>query len=328
MGKHKQALNRYIIIDRFLQRKSITSKDLLGYVNEDLKANYGNEITVNTLKSDLRVMQNEFNAPIQCKAITKGIYEYSYTDKTYSFLNYFTNLEKMEMLLLLNMVKPLKILQRFSKIDEILNKVKKDLKIDALKNFVQLEQNNNIVHFYFHTIYQAIVNKKVLEIEYKPFNKPKFKSIFHPYFLKQFNNRWYVIGYVRELNYLPNYALDSRLLDVKITQVQYVNNENLNFDDFFDNIIGVTIHNDEPIQDIIIKLNPTIKDYIESKPLHNSQSIIQNEDGDYILTLNLRINVELKNVLQSFGANIQILEPLYLRNEFKKNAQSLLDNYK
>lgn len=70
---------------------------------------------------------------------------------------------------------------------------------------------------------EAIVDGRVIQVIYQPFEKPKIEALFHPYVLKQYNNRWFCIGHnphpefeeQRKSNPYTTFALD-RIQDLRV----------------------------------------------------------------------------------------------------------------
>src|SRR5699024_1858398 len=145
-------------------------------------------------------------------------------------------------------------------------------------------------------------NQRVLKVTYKVFTESKpFTFFFHPYYLKQFNNRWFVLGYNEEEdNQKWNMALD-RIQDLEETDRPYQQFD-FNWEDHFAEIVGVT-HYDEAPQEVKLLFNEEAKPYVQTKPLHLTQKTKAVEKG-----LEVRINVipnfELQKLLLSYGDQV------------------------
>ena len=111
------------------------------------------------------------------------------------------------------------------------------------------------------------------------------------------------------------------------TDEKYIENNQENAEDLFEDIIGVTLISHEEPQKVHIKIDRSLWPYIESKPLHGSQKIISRDEDAVIIELYIQINHELKSLIFSYMNSIEILQPASLRDEFKDIVKSLYDKY-
>lgn len=193
------------------------------------------------------------------------------------------------------------------------------------RNIMSFEENPYLQGKEFITdLYNAIHYKKVLQITYKSFNHPE-PTVYtlHPYHLKQYNNRWFLFGKSDGFENLSNLAID-RIQKIEETNLPYLKSD-VDFEEYFEDVIGVTIPETDA-QKIVLKVSDSTLNYIKTKPLHGSQKI-KSKDGNFI-ELNLKPNFELEQSLLSFGENIEIIEPLSLRESIRLRIEKSLANYK
>ena len=108
---------------------------------------------------------------------------------------------------------------------------------------------------------------------------------------------------------------------VPYSNEKYIVNET-DFNEYFEDIIGVTNDKSTEVQNIKIQLSDNIIPYIISKPIHGSQKISGN-----ILTLELKINYELETLILSYGENIKVIEPLILVDKIKNRINKTSNFY-
>ena len=182
---------------------------------------------------------------------------------------------------------------------------------------------------YYKQIFDAIVNRQALEICYHPFGKEASELVVSPYHLKQYNNRWFLIGKQSDFVGLTNYAID-RIDGIKEMGRKKFEpqDEDFNFDEYFEDVIGVSVE-DVPVEDVVIYANDKAFNYIYTKPLHESQvaRCERAEDGRRIITLKVKDNYELRALLRSFGSQIEVIKPASLREKMKKEADTLSKMY-
>ena len=182
---------------------------------------------------------------------------------------------------------------------------------------------------YYKQIFDAIVNKQAIEIDYHPFGKDIRQIPVSPYHLKQYNNRWFLIGKCSDFDGLSNYAID-RIEGIKeIGRAKFEPlDEDFDFDEFFDDVVGVSVE-DVPVEDVVIYVNDKVFNYIFTKPLHPSQ-IVKHEllpDGRREIDLKVKDNYELRALLRSFGSQIEVMKPASLREKMKNDADVLCKMY-
>ena len=183
-------------------------------------------------------------------------------------------------------------------------------------------------HEFISPLYNAILYKKALNIEYQSFKQEVSQTyLFHPYFLKQYNNRWYVFGLNDESGYILNLALD-RITTVTETEKQYRNTEGQNFNEYFEDIVGVTLNTIEKVVQITLKVKNELYPYISTKPIHGSQKVKSKDASHTFITLSLVPNYELESLILSFGEGLEVIEPIYLRNKIKMRVKNTFLNYK
>ena len=174
-------------------------------------------------------------------------------------------------------------------------------------------------------LFDAIICKQPLRITYEPYGKEAYKSIVHPYFIKQYNNRWFLLGYSTDgvHDNIVNMPFD-RIKRISHAAVPFVENTFCDFGEFFDDIIGVTKTKAE-LQKIVLQVAPNRLPYILSKPLHPSQRNRRASEG--IVELRVVPNKELYQLLLSFGPDIEILEPAEIRLKMADYAQQMAEKY-
>lgn len=179
---------------------------------------------------------------------------------------------------------------------------------------------------YITPLFNAILNKTPLNIKYTTFNKKSFDWIIHPYYIKQYNNRWFLIGLNNdEFKSITNVALD-RIISIEQANVTFIDNTFIeDFDEYFEDIIGVSFPTEGTIQNVILRFSQNRFPYIKAKPIHGSQKI---KDTDArIITLDVIPNKELESILLSFGSDVEVLAPESLRNSIAKKIKDTYQKY-
>jgi predicted DNA-binding transcriptional regulator YafY len=197
------------------------------------------------------------------------------------------------------------------------------------KPFVEFDQNVYLKGLeFFGDLFNYIQNKRVLNIKYQSFKLPKpIKYLIHPYFLKQYNGRWFLLGYTEEHGSITNLALD-RIEEIKDTDDKYIENKAVDFEEYFEDVIGVTVQKDENPQKIRLFIEKDRWPYIKSKPLHGSQKIKSENEKGAVIEIEVQINNELVTLIFSYGESIEVLSPEELKTKIIEKAKMLLKNYR
>jgi len=161
-------------------------------------------------------------------------------------------------------------------------------------------------------LYQSILYQQVLCISYQSYKSNQAqKVILHPYYLKQYNNRWFLLGWNAELEKITNLALDR--IKQMVEEAETYRENTTDFEAYFDDIIGVTLTENAAVEKIILKFKATAAPYVLSKPLHHSQKKISYIDGELVISIQVIPNYELESLILSFGERVEVLEPEYFK---------------
>jgi predicted DNA-binding transcriptional regulator YafY len=102
----------------------------------------------------------------------------------------------------------------------------------------------------------------------------------------------------------------------------------VDFEHYFDDIIGVTNYQDKPVEHIEIWVKNKELPYVLSKPLHRSQQLLQKDvNGGALITIDVKRNTELKQAILSYGGFMEVMKPLDLRKELDEQASLMRQVY-
>lgn len=182
---------------------------------------------------------------------------------------------------------------------------------------------------------KAITDRKVLRFSYQRFGQKPFELTFHPQFLKEYNGRWFVFGNAdREPYQAYNVPLDRIVGElIEVNDVEYIPALKGFYQDFFNNIIGVTHEKDAKVEKVVIRTKTEYQHgLLLTKPLHHSQKETlpfgEHEDGCYgEVTLTIEPNRELRGKILLYGENLEVLQPLLLREQIKEIITKQMELY-
>ena len=181
---------------------------------------------------------------------------------------------------------------------------------------------------YLQTIIDAMQQSKELAIDYQPFYGHRASYTIQPYAMKAYHQRWYVLGYIKELNAIRNIALD-RLLEMTITEESFSFPENFNAEKYYENTVGIFVNDDHSPVKVKLKVYGYQIEYLRSLPLHKSQrETLSKYDEFCVFEYKLCLTPELSSQILAMGENVEVLEPTELRDEIKRRLNDCLNRYK
>lgn len=334
MSVNKYALIRYQVLDSCFRNvgRMYFMEDLLQECNRALIEldPESDGIQKRQLYDDIRFMESEAGWSIPLEKIYYGRKKYyRYTDLTFSISNQPLNDSEVEQI-----KSALQIFSRFSGtpqfewVNEIIPMLESKFGLIEKKNEVLcLESNIDLKGLHYVTpLFNAIINQRVLKILYKDFKSSEaYEIIFHPYYLKQYNNRWFVFGLNAE-NQIPtwNLALDRiETLDETVLKYNFYEND---WEDYFFDIIGVTRTVDSQLEEIILNFSPEVAPYVITKPLHPSQRH-KNEPNALEVKIKVIPNFELERLILSFGEQVQVVSPKKFKERISKRLTQAKNQY-
>jgi predicted DNA-binding transcriptional regulator YafY len=335
MSRSKDALIRYRIINNCLLNGKIkTKEEIISIFQESL----GKDVSERTFADDIRAMREDeelgYLAPIVFDKLNKG---YFYNDKNYSIDNIPLSIEEIEALSfaasLLDQYKRIGIFGKFTgAVEKIVDlvKIRRKMESDQFEQFVEFENAPLIKGSEFiEPLIMAIKNKKVLSIEYQSFSSDKAKThILHPYYLKEYRNRWYLSGLDDEKQVVITLGLE-RMLTVEDKASLFFTSKTFHPKEYFGNILGISVNNNQNTpEEIQISYTPQQALYIKTQPLHQSQEIISENAIECIMSYRLCPNYELKSYLLSLGKGCKVLQPESLKKEIVDMAKEIVELYK
>lgn len=335
MALNKNALIRYKTIDKCLQNqyRKWTLDDLIEACSDALYEYENRDVNVSkrSIQLDIQMMRSDklgYNAPI----VVYNRKYYKYEDDNYSITNIPLNETDMSVLSeTVEMLKQFKDFSLFSELGGIIQRLEDKVYTEKTNqaSIIHLDKNENLKGLEFlDTLYQAILKKLCLKISYQSFKARESTDItFHPFILKEFNNRWFLVGKKSAKEPVMTLALD-RMISIDYDLDTPMIQSNFDGDEHYKNTIGVTVLNDDHLLDVVLKFDRRNAPYVLTKPLHHSQKTIDKlEDGSVIIQVRVHQNFEFDRLILGFGSSVEVIEPKILRTRIKRTLKSALKKY-
>lgn len=195
---------------------------------------------------------------------------------------------------------------------------------DFLK-YIVFEKNSTFHNSsIFNKVFEAICDRKIIEFKHTSYyHRDKVASYsLNPFLLKEYKNRWYVVGETNEG--FRTFGLD-RLSNIHITDKTFVSKFEKALEKF-DHTVGLNFCDYEPSL-IKLSFHKSQEPYLKSLPIHYSQKIFPIIDNRFELTLFLSYNFELKQELLKYGHLLKVLSPAFIKEDFKLELNKALEHY-
>jgi predicted DNA-binding transcriptional regulator YafY len=329
MPVNRNALIRYRTIDKCLQnrRRKWTIEDLIEACNDALYEYDGidTDISMRTIRLDLKAMRSDtlgYNAPI----IVSNKKYYSYEEEDYSIAKSPLTTQDLGILQeVSHLLRQFKGFSHFNEVSEMVNKLEDKIYSEQNQqaSAIDFEKNDLLTGIeWLDVLYKAIVNKTTLLLTYQSFKARTANDIiFYPYLLKEYRNRWFVLGMKKQGKEIMTLALDRIQQIAPLEKEHYTLHKNFEPHTYFANIIGVTRNTAEKPTVIEFWASTYHAPYIKTKPIHASQKIVEEVKGGTHFSIELIPNFELERELIGFGDGIKILSPNNMVRQMKKKIR-------
>lgn len=340
MPTNKNAFTRYKFLDELLSDRHhfYDIHDLTKLCNEKLINAGFPEVTQRCIEKDINYLEYDpFYADIE-RHRKGGRSCIRYANPSFSiFSQEMSNEERVLLHEVLNTLGQFEGLNHF----EWLEKFTIGLGIDDNRKVISFSTNPYLKNTnLLGSLFDIISNKQVVKLTYHKFNAPEIRSVvLHPYQLKQYNNRWYVLGSPDDNeNIILNFALDRIDEATPLPEIKYRDClEDLS--EHFDDIVGVTLYTEKPLEKITLWVSDKEYPYVETKPIHGTQKLVAKdvenelrkkypdlENGHYI-QIECICNFELIRELSSYFDGMIVLSPTSLQDAIFEEIDNMHQKY-
>lgn len=347
MPMNKNALIRYQVIDELLANyyHPRTRQELLNAVNERLSEMGCKGVGIRCIQKDISYLQHCSSWNVEIEEVIRADRDVLDRNHTSVALRYsdpnFTifkiKLTSDEKYLLSEVMKLLEAFEGMPELDGLQN-LRKSLGISQQKQIIQIDKNplNNDDGALLCRLFKAITKEWTIKLHYHKFDSLNvIRTVdVYPYLIKEYNNRWYLFCGAVDTNKILNFAFDRIDLVEPVENLPY-KPYNGDFEDRFSDIIGVSFDEKDSVktEKITFWVSDFSKEYIKSKPLHESQTRCKNYEqiykqyptlkgGDFY-TIEVQNNFELIRELSSFGDNLLVISPQNIQNEIHERIKRM-----
>jgi predicted DNA-binding transcriptional regulator YafY len=296
----RESINRQILVMKKIRQKPMTFKEITNYLEiESNIQGYNFVVSQRTFQRDLEDIRVTFNFDIQ----------FDHSQKKYYLADDFSSVDSTD-----------RIIEAFDTFNALNSN-------HRVADVFQFEKRKPKGTEYLSGIIYAIKSGQTVEFSYQKFWEDENSTrLIFPVLIKEFNNRWYVVGEEVSTKTIKTFGID-RIIDFKITNEKYSHKVNFNKELFFKNYYGIITPSELTPEKIVLSFNEIQSKYIKTLPLHESQQIKKETEDEMIVELYLCVTDDFIMELMSYGAQVKVIEPKSLQNNIKFRLKRALEQY-
>ena len=294
----RETINRYSLIIKRVRKSPATFNDISNYLLQESELQgYNYVISKRTLKRDIEDILSLYNIEIK----------YDFSAKVYRIASH------DEPALNNRMLEAFDIFNALNQTEDI-------------SKFIHFEKRRPMGTENFYGILYAIQNSKFIKFTYhKYWNDEVSSRLLAPYGLKEFKNRWYVIGKDEKDGEIKTFGLD-RISQMEITAKKFSYPIEFDLNELYANCFGIINPKELKPENIILSFIPEQGKYIKSFPLHSSQQILKDDNNELQISIYVLPTFDLMMEILSYGEWVKVLEPKSLGVEIKKRYVRALES--
>ena len=295
----KEAITRYHHIINKLSKKPSDFKEIAAYLERQSELeDYNFNISIRTFKRDLEDIFSIYKIDIKYDSSRKVYYIEDEGDPNRND----RMLEAFDTYYALNLA-------------------------EGLSGFIDLERIKPKGTDNLYGLIHAIKNKLRIKFDYEKYwDDVITHRLVEPYALKEFKNRWYLLGKATNEGYVKTFALD-RMTELEITNVKFEVLPSFNMKEMFKYCYGIITPKDQVPEEVILSFDPEQGKYIKSLPLHETQEILVDNEEELQIKLKVYITHDFEMELLSYGNNVKVLQPNSLIEQMKAVYERGLKQY-
>jgi predicted DNA-binding transcriptional regulator YafY len=300
MSKHETLLRHQKIISKLRVSKESTFEEISDYLKDQSELHeFDLNISQRTFQRDINEIRSLYNVDIQFDRSRKV---YFIAEDENPDLNN-------------------RLMEAFDLISTL--KMSQDL-----TKYIYFEKRKPQGTNHFYGLLHAVRNRFIIDLSHQKFefDEPT-KRLVEPYGLKESKGRWYLLAKEIGSDKIKTFGLD-RIVDFDITKKHFSPPEKYNANDDFKYCFGVINLSDLKPQEIILSFEPFQGNYVKSYPLHESQSILIDNEDELRIRLFLLITPDLVTEILSYAENVIVLSPKSLIKEIQKRHEYAFKQYK
>ncbi len=320
MPQNKQYMDRLVAIhEKLSSGQHYTFEEL----QEACERKTDQSISDKTLYNDLKALR-DLDAPIPERDRSGRPYYYTSPFSLYGVLNPTDAALANEAVALL---RQMQTLPQFVGLEEIRLRFEQQAGVigKPQQGVVQFEQNEQYTGLRWLTpLYQAIQADNRVLIGYRDFKDQAFTFEVSPYLLKEYNNRWFIFGWVERKATIYNLALDRIQTITPLPTLRRPDTTDWTTE--LAGVVGAT-RSLEPLETVVLRILLPRARYVETKPLHHNQQLLEQTRHHMDFSYQLRWNHELTARILELGPDAELISPAHRRTDLATLIQAMASSY-
>ncbi len=295
----RESIARYNLIIKKVRRQAATFQEISDYLKRESELQeYNFNTTVRTFQRDLNDIRSIYDIDIQFDRSRKV---------------YYIDTEGHH--------------EAFERIIEAYDTFNALSLTDRLSDFIHFENRRSMGTENLYGLLHAIKNRFQVSFVYQKFWEDEVTNrLMEPFALKEFRNRWYLIGNDVRKNQIRIFALD-RMRDLEISKQTFVQNKTFDVNEYFQDCFGIISPDRLKVEEVILSFSPNKGKYIKSLPLHHSQKVLTDNQQEVLIKLKLVVSFDFVMELMSHSADVKVIQPQSLIDEITGAYQKALKQY-
>lgn len=172
-------------------------------------------------------------------------------------------------------------------------------------------------------IINAYIEKKKIKINYYSLSSNETKErIVHPYSVVTYKGANYMVAFCEKRNKFLDFKV-SRIDSMEILNEKYNNDKGFSLKDYMEGSIG--IYKGESVS-VKLKITHPMSRIVSEKKWVDNQKISWIDEKAIHFEAEVKGKTELISWILSMGQNVEVLEPIELKEEIKSIAKNIVNN--
>ena len=300
MPNSKITHRHYLIIEKIGEGQYPSKEDVIYYL-----LNYEIVVTDRVIEKDFEKIRNDYGIEISYDNRKRG---------------YWINKEES-----IDIESFTRFLEIINTADILTNSLKESR--ETLKN-ISFDTSGGLKNIkLLQPLLKAVTQQIVITFDYNKFNNSNKQSyIIEPYILKEYQNRWYIVGVKKDIGKMRTFGID-RIEDLELTKEVFKPKNNIDPISNFNQTIGLVYSDGIKAQEVVLSFSPQKGNYIKTLPLHFTQEILIDDDIEFRISLFVIPNNDLTELILKYTSSIKVIEPKWLADEVKEKLKQALTQY-
>lgn len=283
------------------------------------------DVDERTIMNDLKFLRDTLHAPLPERANKHDGYYYA---TPYSILDglddsYLGGLNEA-----LALLRQLAKSTEFIGLEDLLLRLEQRVSVTSAEPSaaIQFDETELIGREHLIGLYNAIQKGVFLRLTYQTFQgEASMTRHVFPLLLKEYNNRWVLVGWENGRPVPQNLPLD-RITSFRETAEPFVHPKVFDSRTYFQHLLGTTKTGTDP-ENVVLHFTAERSKYVDTKKMHPQQQTTRLPDGRLEVRLLVELNQELEARILEFGKDVEVIGPMELRQRIRENLREALGLY-